>query len=212
MEGELVAYRTYAYVDGEERQVTINIDTRHMMFICGGAFEGLYDQVYLRVVNPGSGEKLKSQAIQTADGQVRIETRFALADFLKPEDLFEYGMVPQFMSRFDNVVLLRDLDVQVLRDILLHSVDSPFNRSKRYFEVMNIALEIEDLAAALIAEEAEKNTRTGARALRTTFGRIINRLEFDPWQHDGLEPLPEGGHRLRITGDMARRAIASRGE
>jgi ATP-dependent Clp protease ATP-binding subunit ClpX len=210
MEGELVAYRTFANVDGEERAVTINIDTRHMMFICGGAFEGLYDQVYLRVVNPGSGEKLKSQAIQTADGQVRIETRFALVDFLKPEDLFEYGMVPQFMSRFDNVVLLRDLDVKVLKDILLDSVDSPFNRSKRYFEVMNISLEMEDLAAAIIAEEAEKNTRTGARALRTTFGRIINRLEFDPWQHDGLEKLPDGGHRLRITADMARSAVAAR--
>ena len=149
-------------------------------------------------------------ALQTADGQVRIETRFALVDFLKPEDLFEYGMVPQFMSRFDNVVLLRDLDVQVLKDILLESVDSPFNRSKRYFEVMDISLEIDDVAAAIIAEEAEKNTRTGARALRTTFGRIINRLEFDPWQHDGLEKLPNGGHRLRITAAMARSAVAAR--
>jgi ATP-dependent Clp protease ATP-binding subunit ClpX len=87
MEGEVVSYRTYALVDGEEKQVTLSIDTSHMMFICGGAFEGLYDQVYLRVASPSSGEKLKSEAIQTADGQVRIETRFALADSLKPEDL-----------------------------------------------------------------------------------------------------------------------------
>ncbi len=212
MEGEEVAYRTYAAVDGEEKKVTININTRHMMFICGGAFEGLYDQVYLRVVNPASGEKLKSQAIQTADGQVRIETRFALSDFLKPEDLFEYGMVPQFMSRFDNVVLLLDLGVPVLKEILLHSLDSPFNRSRRYFEVMKIKLEIEDTAAALIAEAAEKNTRTGARALRTVFGKIINNLEFDPWQHEGLEPLEDGGdgHRLVVTADMARRATTAR--
>jgi len=210
MEGEQVAYRTFANVDGEEKQVTININTEHMMFICGGAFEGLYDQVYFRVVSPSSGEKLKSHAIHTADGQVRIETRFELADYIKPEDLFTYGMVPQFMSRFDNVVLLRDLDVQILKEILLHSVDSPFNRSRRYFEVMDIKLEIDDVAAAIIAEEAEKNSRTGARALRTVFGRIINRLEFDPWQHDGLEKLPGGGHRLLITRDMARRAVASR--
>jgi ATP-dependent Clp protease ATP-binding subunit ClpX len=210
MEGEEVAYRTFAAVDGEEKRVTLTINTRHMMFICGGAFEGLYDQVYLRVVNPGSGEKLKSQAIQTADGQVRIETRFALSDFLKPEDLFEYGMVPQFMSRFDNVVLLLDLGVPVLKEILLHSVDSPFNRSRRYFEVMNIQLEIEDTAAALIAEAAEKNTRTGARALRTVFGKIINNLEFDPWQHDGLEAVEGGGHRLVVSADMAREAITSR--
>jgi len=210
MEGEEVAYKTYAWVDGEEKVVTINVDTRHIMFICGGAFEGLYDQVYFRVVSPSSGEKLKSQAITTADGQVRIETRFAVADFLKPEDLFEYGMVPQFMSRFDNVVLLRDLDVSVLKEILLDSVDSPFNRSRRFFEVMNIKLEIDDVAAALVAEEAEKNIRTGARALRTVFGKIINNLEFDPWQHDDMQPMPDGWHRLLITPDMARRATTSR--
>jgi ATP-dependent Clp protease ATP-binding subunit ClpX len=211
MEGEAVTHRTWAWVDGVEKEVTLTIDTRHMMFLCGGAFEGLYDQVYLRVVKPGSGEKLKSQAIQTADGQVRIETRFALGDFLKPEDLFEYGMVPQFMARFDNVVLLRELDVPVLKEILLSAVDSPFQRSKRYFEVMGIELVMDDLAASLIAESAEKNTRTGARALRTVFGRIINRLEFDPWQHDQLEDVDDGHKRLTVTPDMARRATTRNG-
>lgn len=211
MEGEVVTYRTHAWMDGEEKPVTLNIDTRHMMFICGGAFEGLYDQVYLRVVNPGSGEKLKSQAIQTADGKVRIEQRFALADFLKPEDLFEYGMVPQFMARFDNVVLLRDLDGPVLKEILLKSVDSPYIRSKRYFEVMGIELEIEPLAVSLIAEEAERNTRTGARALRTVFGKIINRLEFDPFHHEGLERIDDEHQRLPITADMVRKAVGRNG-
>ena len=211
MEGEVVTYKTYAWEDGAEKAVTLNIDTRHMMFICGGAFEGLYDQVYLRVINPASGEKLKSQAVQMADGQVRIETRFALADFLKPEDLFAYGMVPQFMARFDNVVLLRDLDVAVLKEILLRSLDSPFVRSRNYFAVMDIELEIEDVAASMIAEAAEHNIRTGARALRTVFSKIINRLEFDPWQHEELAAKPGGGHRLTITREMARRAIAGNG-
>jgi ATP-dependent Clp protease ATP-binding subunit ClpX len=211
MEGEVVTYKTFATEDGEDVPVTLNIDTSHMMFICGGAFEGLYDQVYLRVINPSSGEKLKSQAVQMADGQVRIETRFALADFLKPEDLFEYGMVPQFMARFDNVVMLRDLDVAVLKEILVNSLDSPFIRSKKFFEVMDIALEIEDVAAAMIAEAAEKNIRTGARALRTVFNKIINPLEFDPWHHEGLEEKAEGGHRLVVTQDMARRAISGNG-
>jgi len=210
MEGELVAYRTYAMVDGEKKAVTTDVDSRHMMFICGGAFENLYDQVYLRVINPASGEKLKSQAVQMADGQVRIETRFALADFLKPEDLFEYGMVPQFMARFDNVVMLRELDVAVLKEILLQSLDSPYIRSKKFFEVMNIILEIEDVAASMIAEAAELNIRTGARALRTVFNKIIHNLEFDPWQHEGLEKT-EDGHRLVITREMAQRAIGANG-
>ncbi len=211
MEGEVVTYRTFATENGDEVPVTLNIDTRHMMFICGGAFEGLYDQVYLRVINPSSGEKLKSQALRMADGQVRIETRFALADFLKPEDLFEYGMVPQFMARFDNVVLLRDLDVAVLKEILVSSLDSPYIRSKKFFEVMNIELEIEDVAAAMIAEAAEENIRTGARALRTVFNKIINRLEFDPWQHEGLEEKADGGHRLVVTQEMAKRAVGGNG-
>lgn len=210
MEGEVVAHRTHVWEDGEEREVTLAVDTRHMMFICGGAFEGLYDQVYLRVVKPGSGEKLKSQAIQTADGQVRIETRFALSDFLKPEDLFEYGMVPQFMARFDDVVMLRDLDAPVLKEILLKSVDSPFLRSKRYFDVLGIDLQIDDVAAAMIAEQAAKSTRTGARALRTVFGRIANRLEFDPWTFEGLEEIKEGKRRLLISTEMVKRAIEGR--
>jgi len=210
MEGEVVTHRTHVWEDGEEREAVISIDTRHMMFICGGAFEGLYDQVYLRVIKPGSGEKLKSQAIQTADGQVRIESRFALSDFLKPEDLFEYGMVPQFMARFDDVVLLRDLDAPVLQEILMKSVDSPYLRSKRYFEVLGIDLEIEDVAAGMIAEEAAKSTRTGARALRTVFGRIVNRLEFDPWNFEGLEEGSDGRKRLLISTRMVKRAISGR--
>ena len=209
MEGETVAYRTHAMVDGEEREVVLDIDTGGMMFICGGAFEGLYDQVYLRVAKPGSGEKLKSHAIRTADGDVRIEERFALADFLKDEDLFTYGMVPQFLARFDNIVLLNELSVDVLKEILLKAYDSPYQRSRRFFEVLDIELEIEDLAAALIAEQAQQHTRTGARALRTIFGKIVNRLEYDPWRSDLLEELPGGKHRLTVTADFVRRKLAS---
>lgn len=178
-----------------------------MMFICGGAFEGLYDQVYYRVTNPGSGEKLKSTAIRTADGQVRIEARFTLADFFKIDDLFAYGMVPQFIARFDNVVILNDLTMEVLKEILLHSYDSPFIRSQKFFEIMNIHLEIEDLAAALIAEQAEKQTRTGARALRGIFGKIINRIEFDPDGSNALKPNADGGRTLTVTAAMVRRAL-----
>lgn len=204
MEGNVVPIRTHVFEDGVEKHLTLEIDTKGMMFICGGAFEGLYDQVYFRVAAPGSGEKMKSIAIRTADGQVRIDTRFSLADFFKIEDLFQYGMVPQFSARFDNIVLLIDLSVDVLKEILLKSIDSPFIRSKRYFDVLGIELEIEDLAAALIAEQAEKHARTGARALRTTFSKILNPYEFDPTYNDALQTLPDGGKKLFITADIVR--------
>jgi ATP-dependent Clp protease ATP-binding subunit ClpX len=161
----------------------------------------------MRVLSPGSGEKLRSTATRTADGQVHIEARFILSDFFKIEDLFLYGMVPQFIARFDNVVLLSDLGPAVLKEILLNAVDSPLVRSRRFLEVMGIALEIDDLAAALVAEQAEKHARTGARALRTIFARIINPLEYDPSDGGHLEALPDGGKRLLVTADMVRRSL-----
>ena len=208
MEGELLAFPIHAWIDGEEKRVTLDIDTGHMMFICGGAFEGLYDQVYNRVLKPGSGEKLKTQTIRTAEGQVRIETRFELGNYLKPKDLFEFGMVPQFMARFENTVLLQDLTISVLREILLKSYESPFVRSRRFFKVMEIELEIEDLAAALIAEAAAKDSRTGARALRPIVADIINPLEYDPWGQGTLKETDER-KLLTITADMARKVIHS---
>ncbi len=207
MEGDIVPYTAHVMVNGDEKPRTIEIDTSGMMFICAGAFEGLYDQVYLRVTTPGSGEKLKSTAIRTADGQVRIESRFTLGDFFKLEDLFQFGMVPQFTARFDNIVLLSDLSVDVLKAILLHSLDSPFIRSKKYFSVMGIELDIDDLAASLIAEQAEKHSRTGARALRTIFGKIINPLEFDPWGSPRLEDAGDGHKRLPISAPAVRQAL-----
>lgn len=209
MEGEQVAYPIHAWVDGKEKQVTLDIDTGHMMFICGGAFEGLYDQVYNRVLKPGSGEKIKTQTIRTAEGKVKMVTRFSLSEFLKPKDLFDFGMVPQFMARFENTVLLNDLSIDVLKQILLQSYESPFVRSRRFFQVMGIDLEIDDLAAALIAEEASRDSRTGARALRPIFTEIVNPFEFDPELDDQLSDLGEGRRQLIVTPDMVREVIRS---
>jgi len=203
MEGEKVAHTAHVWDRNEESTLTIDIDTSRMMFICGGAFEGIYDQVYNRVTKPGSGQRIRSRTIRTADGQVRIESHFGLGDFLKPGDLFDYGMVPQFMARFDKTVLLNDLDTEVLKEILVHSYDSPFVRSKRFFEVMGISLEIEDLAASLMAEKAAKDARTGARSLRPIFTDVINRYEFEPWDKPELEKTADG-HRLVVTANMVR--------
>ena len=204
MEGEQLAYPVHAWVDGKEREVTLDIDTGKMMFVCGGAFEGLYDQVYNRVLKPGSGEKLRTTTIRTAEGKVRMETRFSLGDYLKPKDLFDFGMVPQFMARFESTVLLRDLSIDVLKEILLKSHESPFVRTRRFFVVLDIKLEIEDLAASLIAESAAKDSRTGARALRPIFVELINPFEFDPLHKGELEPREGGGWTLRVTADMVR--------
>jgi ATP-dependent Clp protease ATP-binding subunit ClpX len=203
MEGEKLAYRLRAWDNGEERERTVEIDTKGMMFVCGGAFEGLYDQVYFRVTKSGSGERIKTEAIKAADGSVRLETRFTLADFLKMKDLFDYGMVPQFVARFDKVVVLNDLDRKVLEEILLHSIDSPYTRSRRYFEALGIELELEPLAAALVAERAALENRTGARALRDVFAEVVNPLEFEPEVDAG----GDASRRIRIDAERVRRAF-----
>jgi ATP-dependent protease Clp ATPase subunit len=72
---------------------------------------------------------------------------------------------------------------------------------------MGIDLDIEDLAASFIAEQAEKHSRTGARALRTIFGKIINPLEFDPWGSASLEANGSGLKHLKITTQAVRQAL-----
>jgi ATP-dependent Clp protease ATP-binding subunit ClpX len=207
MEGGKLTHRLRAWEGGKEREKTVEVDTRGMMFVCGGAFEGLYDQVYFRVTKSGSGERLKTEAVRGADGSVRLETRFALADYLKMKDLFDFGMVPQFLARFDKVVVLNDLDREVLEEILRHSVDSPYERSRRYFVSLGIELELDAGAAALIAERAALENRTGARALRDVFAEVVNPLEFEPGED--AEPADSGSRRIRIDVERVRRAFAS---
>ena len=207
MEGEKVPYRLHGWENGKEVERTVEIDTRKIMFVCGGAYEGLYDQVYNRVSKSGSGERIKTEAVKTADGSVRLESRFTLADFLKVKDLFEYGMVPQFMARFDKVVVLNDLNTAVLKEILLHSYDSPLARTQRYFESLDLELDIDDLAAALIAEKASQENRTGARALRDVFSEIVNPLEFDPSGDARPHPEKKGRTFIRIDAERVRRFL-----
>jgi ATP-dependent Clp protease ATP-binding subunit ClpX len=206
MEGEMLAYPIHAWVDGEEKRVTLEINSGRMMFICGGAFEGLYDQVYNRVLKPGSGERIRTRTIRTAEGKVRMVSQFRLSEFLKPKDLFDFGMVPQFMARFENTVLLNDLSTDVLKEILLKSYESPFVRSRRFFKVLEIDLAIDDMAAAMIAEHANKDSRTGARALRPIFAEIVNPFEFDPEHVEALKVV-DGRQVLYITPEMVRAVL-----
>ena len=93
------------------------IDSSGLLFVCAGAFEGLHDAVYDRVtVGRDRGQLRATTTFEP--GKVDEQLRFALRDWLRNEDLFDYGMSPQFLSRFDAVVLLRDLGVDELVRIL----------------------------------------------------------------------------------------------
>ena len=183
----------------------VEIDSGRMLFLCAGAFETLYDQVFRRVISPKSGVKLPTTTTYE-DGKVQIREHFTLVDHFKIEDLFDYGMQPQFLSRFDNAIILEDLTPEVLRRIFLETRDSVFQRSKNFFRRYGIDLEITEDAAHRIAREAAKSSRIGARALKTVYSRIIKPFEFDPFSRPEVTAQGDG-RRLVIDKETVVKAL-----
>lgn len=181
---------------------TVAVDSSRLLFVCAGAFEGLYESVFNRVVQ-GAGEQALKTTTVSAAGRIHEEVRFSLRDWLRSEDLFEYGITPQFLSRFDAVVVLSPLGEGELFKIFVESADSALRQSHAYFASQGIKLEISETAARRIASEAARQPRLGARALKEVFRRVVRPFEFDPPNAPGLA---EG--RLRIDLADVERALA----
>jgi ATP-dependent Clp protease ATP-binding subunit ClpX len=213
IEGERVPWRITAppVKAGDPETATVWVDTGKMLFLCAGAFETLYDQVFARVTSPKSGTKLPTTTTYV-DGKVQIREYFTLRHHFRQEDLFEYGMQPQFLSRFDNAVILEDLNAILLARIFAEPEEGVLRTSQSFFRKYGIELEITDQAVQKIAEEAAKSSRIGARALKSVYGRIIKPYEFDPFSHpevraNGGDDGGGGGHRLVIDDSLVAAAL-----
>jgi ATP-dependent Clp protease ATP-binding subunit ClpX len=158
---------------------TITVDSSGLLFVCAGAFEGLYDSVFDRVTIGRDRGALKP-VTRVDGGKVREELVFSLRDWLRNEDLFDYGMTPQFLSRFDAVVLLDDLTEDALVRVFLETPESGFQQARAYFESRGVHLAISPAAVRRIAAEASHQPRLGARALKEVFRRVVGDFEFDP--------------------------------
>jgi ATP-dependent Clp protease ATP-binding subunit ClpX len=158
---------------------TLTVDSSGLVFVCAGAFEGLYDAVYDRVTIGRDRGALKP-VTRVDGGKVREEVVFHLRDWLRNEDLFDYGMTPQFLSRFDAVVLLDDLTEDALVQVFLETPESGFQQARAYFESRGVHLAISPAAVRRIAAEASRQPRLGARALKEVFRRVVGEYEFDP--------------------------------
>lgn len=204
IEGERVLYP----LTTPRGKTTVEIDTGRMLFLCAGAFEGLYDLVYRRVTSPATRVKLPTETL-VENGKVSIREVFALRHHFRQEDLFEYGMQPQFLSRFDNAIILDDLSAPILQRIFLELPDGVFQTSRDFFHRNGIELKITDPAARIIALEAAKSSRIGARALKAVWGRIIKPFEFDPESREELEALEARGpgHALVIDEKLVGEAL-----
>ena len=126
----------------------------------------------------------------------------------KAEDLFDYGMQPQFLSRFDNSIILEDLNAELLSKIFTDTDDSVFKISRHFFKTYEIDLEITDGAVRRIALEAAKSTRIGARALKSVWGRIIKPFEFDPYSQEQVKKDGDG-YRLVIDESIVGQATST---
>jgi ATP-dependent Clp protease ATP-binding subunit ClpX len=205
IEGERVLHKMTIVKDRVPEAASVWIDTGKMLFLCAGAFETLYDQVFKRVISPKSGTKLPT--ITTYEnGKITIREHFTLRHHFKPEDLFEYGMQPQFLSRFDNAVILEDLTTGTLARIFKAPQDGVLAASQNFFKNYGIELEITDPAVQKIAEEASKSSRIGARALKSVYGRIIKPFEFDPFSREEVVKNGEG-HKLVIDDQIVAAAL-----
>ena len=158
---------------------TVTVDSSGLLFVCGGAFEGLYDAVFDRVTVGRDRGALKPVTV-VEEGQVHEKLVFNLSEWLRYEDLFDYGMSPQFLSRYDAVVLLADLTVDELVRIFLEIPDSGYRQARAYFESRGLHLALSPAAVRRIAVEAAKENRLGARALKEVFRRVIRAYEFEP--------------------------------
>ena len=195
IENEAVPVELPAWAGGG----TATFDSSGLLFVCAGAFEGLYDAVYDRDTIGRDRGALQPVTV-VEGGEVEERQEFALSDWLRHEDLFDYGLTPQFLSRFDAVVLLRDLGVDELVQIFLESPDSGYRQTRAYFEARGLRLTLSPGAVRRIAAAAARQPRLGARALREVFRRVVRDHEFEP-------EAPEGG-ALLIDEDQVEAALS----
>jgi ATP-dependent Clp protease ATP-binding subunit ClpX len=182
IENEAVPFALPDWAGGQ----TITVDSSGLLFVCAGAFEGLYDAVFHRVTAGRDKGALKPVTV-VENGHVREELPFVLRDWLKHEDLFEYGISPQFLSRFDALVLLDNLGEEELLRIFRESPDSGLKQTGAYFAALGYRFELTEAAARRIAKEAARQPRLGARALKEIFRRVVGPFEFDPRRGAGAD-------------------------
>lgn len=151
-------------------QELIYIDTTNILFICGGAFDGLQDIINRRIgeKNIGFGANVKTKK--------ELESAELLKE-LQPEDLVRFGLIPEFIGRLPVITTLEDLNNDALKLILTEPKNSLVKQYKKLFELDDIVLEFEDEALDAIVEKAIKR-KTGARGLRSIMEEIMRDVMF----------------------------------
>ena len=151
-------------------QAFVQIDTRNILFICGGAFEGLEKTIARRVGKKTVGFDAVKIAVD--------ENRSELLGQVEPSDLLEYGLIPELIGRLPVVSALRPLTEEELLNILTEPKNALIRQYQKLFEMDNIELTFEPSALHAAVKEAVKR-RTGARSLRSIFEAAMMDIMYD---------------------------------
>ncbi|MCB1585903.1 MAG: AAA family ATPase, partial [Xanthomonadales bacterium] len=154
------------------QQEFLQVDTKNILFICGGAFSGLEKIIERRSQKTGIGFSAEVK------GKKSDKEELALFTDLQPDDLVNYGLIPEFVGRLPVVATLEMLDEKALIKILVEPKNAITKQFKYMFELDNVELDIRDDALIAIAKQALKR-KTGARGLRTIMEKALLDIMYD---------------------------------
>ncbi|MFW6083959.1 MAG: ATP-dependent Clp protease ATP-binding subunit ClpX [Gemmatimonadota bacterium] len=187
------------------QQEYIQIDTRNILFICGGAFDGLEEIVERRL-----GKKQIGFGPDSEDGRREDEVLKAV----EPEDLLRYGLIPELVGRMPVMVSLHDLDEDAMIEILTRPKNALIKQYEKMFELEGVGLTFDPKALEAIARKTI-DRGTGARGLRAVLENVMVDIMFDlPSREDvrevviTRETIEDGTDPLLILEPEAKRREA----
>jgi ATP-dependent Clp protease ATP-binding subunit ClpX len=148
------------------QQEFLQVDTSNILFICGGAFAGLDKVIRNRSEKGGIGfgAEVKSKDEKRNVGELLFD--------LEPEDLVQYGLIPEFVGRLPVIATLEELDVDALVQILTEPKNSLTKQYSKLFEMEDVEIDFREDGLRAIAEKAMER-KTGARGLRSILEGIL---------------------------------------
>ena len=152
-------------------QEFIQIDTSNILFICGGAFEGLEKIVKDRIGKKSIGFGATIESNKEID-------KYKVFEQLLPQDLLKFGLIPEFVGRLPIIATLEELDKKALIDIVTKPKNALVKQYKKLFAMDNVELEFEDEALGLIVDKAIER-KTGARGLRSIIEEIMRDIMYE---------------------------------
>jgi len=152
-------------------QEFIQINTENILFICGGAFEGLEKIIKDRIGKKsiGFGAEIESN---------KEMNKYKIFEKLLPQDLLKFGLIPEFVGRLPIITTLKELDKEALIDIVTKPKNALVKQYKKLMEFDEVELEFEKEALELIVDKAIER-KTGARGLRSIIEEIMRDVMFD---------------------------------